>query len=50
MLGYMKQHFGAKGHAYLHQHACMIDSLGLEKQQHCVLAAAAEKKTELNQI
>ena len=49
-LGYIKWHFGAKGHAYLCQCTHMIDSLGLEKLQHHVLAAAAEKKTELNQI
>lgn len=48
--GYMKRHFGVKGHAYLRQRARMIDSLGLEKQRRRALAAAAEKKTELNRI
>ena len=45
---YMRRHFGARENGFLRQKARFLDSLGLEKQRRRLLAAANQKKVELN--
>lgn len=48
--GYMRRRFGARENGFLRQKARFLDSLGLEKQRRKLLAAANQKKVELNRI